>query len=768
MESLFTFFFKYRPVVFGEGTVGFSPTTLSLVGIALALVAAALAIRHYLGHPSLAASRHRLPLMALRLATLALLFLCLLRPVLVVKAAVPHQNFLGVLVDDSASMQLADEGGASRGERARAAFGPESGAIAKLLAQRFELRWFRFSSIGQRLRTDRELGFAGTQTRVADALTMAREELGGLPLAGLVVVSDGVDTAGGGLDETILASRAANVPVWTVGVGRDALEKDLQVQRLTLPKRVLRGTSLLVDVTIEHRGYGGQTVPVEAEDEGRLVATADVVLPADDQPVSTRLRLTLDEPGPRTIRFRVKPRPDELVAQNNVRDVFVFVEDRKPKILYVEGEPRFEVRFIRRAIADDKNLQLVVLQRTAENKYLRLAIDDPEELAGGFPKTREELFQYDGVVLGSIEAASFSGDQLRMLADFVDRRGGGLLALGGRRAFSEGGFAGTPVADALPVVLEGAALKGATTKASQAEIPPVMHLTVKPTRAGALHPVMQLGADERASAAKWKDLPPLTAVNRVDKIKAGATALLTAPVEGREQIVFAWQRYGRGKSLALTAQDTWQWQMHASIAVDDLTHETLWRQWLRWLVDAVPSQASVTFAPDTPEPDQPVTVTTDVSDASYVALNTAHVGLRVVAPSGAVEELAAAWTGGRDGEYRTTFVPRERGVYEVVAEATREGAPVTKTVAHLPVEPSASEFFDPSMNRGLLERVATETGGRFHRLDEARALADDIKYTSRGVTTVEEHELWDMPIMLAALLALLGGEWVYRRKVGLA
>src|SRR6202007_2318640 len=100
-------------------------------------------------------------------------------------------------------------------------------------------------------------------------------------------------------------------------------------------------------------------------------------------------------------------------------------------------------------------LQVVILQRTAQDKYLRLDVGSPDELVGGFPKTREELFAYRAVILGSVEAAAFSAEQLRMLADFVSKRGGGLLMLGGRRAFAEGGWAGTPVAEVLPVAFGG-------------------------------------------------------------------------------------------------------------------------------------------------------------------------------------------------------------------------------------------------------------------------------------------------------------------------
>ena len=210
---------------------------------------------------------------------------------------------------------------------------------------------------------------------------------------------------------------------------------------------------------------------LDVEDEGRIVGSQELKLPIDGEPAAVRVRFTASDSGPRVFRFRIAPRAGELVTQNNQRESLVDVYDRTEKILYFEGEPRYELKFLHRAVDEDKNLQVVTLLRTADNKYYRLLLDTPEQLAGAFPKTRDELFAYSGLILGSIEAGAFTGDQLRMMAEFVERRGGGLLMLGGARSFSEGGYAGTPVADALPVVLErvtrsarrvvGVALEGA-------------------------------------------------------------------------------------------------------------------------------------------------------------------------------------------------------------------------------------------------------------------------------------------------------------------
>lgn len=756
-ESLFAFFFKYRPFIFQQGEFRFAASSPVFLGVAAAVIAAALTILTYRGVRGQTRILDRIVLAGLRLGALAVVLLCLFRPVLILRAAVPQQNFLGILLDDSRSMRVGDQNGEPRSAFVNATFGADS-AVLKGLSARYALRFFRFSSSTDRVATAGDLAFGGTQTRLGEALQRAREEFTGLPLAGLVMVTDGADTAEASMEASLLALRAAEVPVFTVGVGRETLGRDIQINRVSTPRSVLKGTALAVDVVITQAGYAGSPVALNVEDSGTILSTQTVTLERDGEPTTARVRFTATEAGPRVIRFRVPPQPGEEISQNNVREAIIEVEDRREKILYFEGEPRFEVKFIRRAAADDKNLQVVVLQRTAENKYLRLEVDNPDELATGFPKTRDELFSYRGLILGSIEASAFTGDQLRMIAEFADRRGGGLLMIGGRRAFAEGDYAGTPVADVLPVVLEA--------KAPQSTL---ARLHVRPTRAGASHAVTQIAKTEQESTERWEELPQVTSVNPILAVKPGATTLLTGTDESRrERVLLAYQRYGRGKSLAFMAQDSLVWQMHASIAVEDMTHETYWRQLLRWLVEGVPDPVELETSPDRAEPGEPVTLTAEVADASWVEVNDAAVVARVTGPSGALVEVPMQWTGERNGEYRATFVPSEQGMYEVRVEASRLGTTLGADVGHVSVAPSDSEYFDATMRAPLLRRVAKETGGRFYTPANVTSLTEDVKYTGRGVTTVEERDLWDMPAILVALLGLVLGEWTYRRARHLA
>jgi uncharacterized membrane protein len=762
MGWLFQFFFKYPSLVFEQGDFTFAASRSTLLGlIALGGLAAA-ALVTYAGVKGPGVARERMVLVTLRVALIVALLFCLFRPSLILKAAVPQQNFLGILLDDSRSMTIADRDGRARTEFIQSEFGQPDSPLLKKLSEKFVLRFFRFSSSADRLTAANELKYAGTSTRLGQALERARDELSGLPLAGLVMVSDGADTSDTTLDESLASLKARSIPVFTVGVGKERFDRDIQITRVETPRATLKGTSLAVDVVVSQTGYSGKTVPLVVEDEGRIVDQQDITLPGDGQSATVRVTFAANDAGPRLFKFKINPQADEQVTQNNARDALVEVNGGRERVLYMEGEPRFEMKFLRRAVGDDDNLGVTILQRTAEDKYLRLDVNSADEVVGGFPKTREELFAYRAIILGSVEAASFSPDQLRMLADFVSKRGGGLLMLGGRRAFAEGGWAGTPLAEVLPVLLE----ESARAKNAQPEVTTV---SVRPTRAGLTYPVTQLATGEKASADKWDTLPAVTTVNPIAGVKPGATVLLTGNTGGRQdQIVLAYQRYGRGKSLAFPIQDSWLWKMDAKMPVEDMTHATFWRRMVRWLVDGVPDPVSLTTGVDRVEPGEEMKLTAEVVDPAFVEVNDAQVVAHVTAPSGKTTDIPLEWTVSKDGEYRGTFVPDEAGLYQVKTTAGRSGTELGTQTTHTRASAGDSEYFDAPMRASLLNRIAEETGGHFFTSDATAALPEAISYSGRGVTVVEERDLWDMPINLMVILGLIAADWGYRRVRGLA
>ena len=399
--------------------------------------------------------------------------------------------------------------------------------------------------------------------------------------------------------------------------------------------------------------------------------------------------------------------------------------------------------------------------RSADRKYLRLGVNDSLELMGGFPVTREELFKYRAIILGSIESSFFTGDQLRMLADFVSQRGGSLLALGGRSALSEGGFADTPMAEVLPVVLQRT---GADTGA-----PPLV-VGVHPTSAGLALAALQLRPTEAANAARWDSLPPLTSVNRLGPLRSGATVLLNGRIgdKGLEVPLLAFQRYGRGMGAVFGVQDSWLWRMDASIPVEDETHATLWRQLLRWMVEGVPDQVEIAAVPSRVGPGEPVTLRAHVTDSTYQDVNNASVVAQVTTPTGRKVDVPMEWSLREDGSYTGRFIADEAGVYGLSAEA-RRGRDTTRSVAGaLLADDQGADVEQAELRTPLLRRIAKETGGRYYPLADANRLSDDVIYTEAGVTVRDARDLWDMPIVFLILASLLAGEWIYRRRRGLA
>jgi hypothetical protein len=348
-----------------------------------------------------------------------------------------------------------------------------------------------------------------------------------------------------------------------------------------------------------------------------------------------------------------------------------------------------------------------------------------------------------------------------MIADFVSERGGGLLALGGRRAFAEGGYAGTPVSEVMPVDLVGG---------PEAKSPYFSELKVEVTVPGSIHAATQIAEAESLSLKRWATMPPVSSVNRIGRAKPGATVLLTGtPTKGGDrETVLAYQRYGRGKTIVFPVQDSWNWQMDASVDLEDVTFESYWRQLLRWLVNDVPSRVMVASAGDQATPGEPVEVDAELSDKTYLKVNNAQAVARVTSPSGSVSEMPLEWSVTRDGEYKASFTPTEKGLYRVDVRARMGTDSIVSVPSYVSSGDLSTEYFGAQMRAPLLRRIADETGGRYYTPDKIGDLAKDIVFTDVGNTVVDKKDLWDMPILFLLVLALITSEWGYRKARGLA
>ncbi len=241
LGALFAFFFKYRPAVFQQGDFTFgAPAPMAI----MLLIGAAIAVPAVLSYARVrgkSSPRDRMILRGLRIAALVVLIVCLLRPMLLLNAAVPQRNFVGVLIDDSRSMQIADRGGRQRADWIRDSVTAENSALVKSLRERFQVKLFHFGATAEKLDDPATLKFDANETKLGAALEGARRELEMVPLSGLVVLTDGADNSRAPIADELLSLRARQVPVFTVGIGSEKFARDIEVRRVEMSSSVLKG-----------------------------------------------------------------------------------------------------------------------------------------------------------------------------------------------------------------------------------------------------------------------------------------------------------------------------------------------------------------------------------------------------------------------------------------------------------------------------------------------------------------------------------------------
>jgi len=693
----------------------------------------------------------------LRTLALVLVVFCLFQPVLLRPVDSEQRAHIAVLLDDSLSMRIADTD-PSRADFIRTQFSTQGDNLRTQLERDYELALFRFGVTAEPVTGVEELNFAQAGSDLVAALDYTAQALSGLPLAGVVVVSDGGVRSDRSLSQSILRLQAADIPVHTLGLGQARFARDLEISAVNLPSKALKDTTVQAQIQIRQHGYGTRELPLTVLQDEKIIAQRTVRL-SDSALQTVNLPLRMEQVGPVLLRFELPLQADETVAANNTREVFMEVLDQREKLLYVEGEPRFELKFLRRAVADVPNLQIVTLLRTGDNKFYRLGIDSPEHLQNGFPTSAEELFEYRGLIIGNVEASFFSREQQRLLVDYLARRGGGVLFLGGKRAFAEGGYADSPLAEAMPVVLD------TPSTGYRREV------QFLPTALGRDHALSQLDSaalpeTSSDSLELWRSLPDVTVVNPLSESKPGAAVLLQAETPALLGLVY--QRYGRGISVALTAQNTWVWRMHADVPVDDQRHQTFWRQLLSWLVSETPQRIEpvrgsmqVVAGAATPFPVQLFT-------PDYAPLSGAELALQLLGPSAQEQRLHLPESAQATGLYSASVLTAEPGLYELhlKAEQTEEDKPLQR-IAYLQATATGEEYYRAELQADVLRRLSQLSGGTYFTADNAAALPRAIQTQPATASVMQHYELWNMPLLLLLILLLLSLDWAYRRWRGL-
>jgi hypothetical protein len=669
-----------------------------------------------------------------------------------------QQNIIAVVVDDSRSMSIADSDGKTREAAALRAL---EDSVLSGLQKRFQTRIYRLGN--QLTRVDSSQGIAPVEsaTHIDDGLKQLVAETSDLPVGAVLLLSDGGNNAegmeGSGIGlETLQALRNRRLPVHTIGFGKEEHTHDIEMEYVSIAATAAANARIAATVSLTQRGYAGQKATLTVRDGDKALAARELTLVADGRLQTEQLFFPIGAAGAKNLIFGVEPLAGEENINNNAVTRPVFVSDAKRRILYVEGEPRWEFKFIRRAEGDDPTVQFVSMLRTSENKVYRQGIGDPSELANGFPVRPEDLFGYAGIIIGSVDADYFTPLQQELLREYVDRRGGGILFLGGRSSLSDGGWGVSTMNELLPTFLPAGRNNFHRSPA-----------TAELTAAGIDSPITRLLDEPAKNAERWKKLTYLADYEDAGSPKPGATVLADLHAGGRTLPLLITESYGHGRTAIMATGGTWRWQM--SEALGDPSHDLFWQQLLRWLVAESPGPVTAAMPVRTLMDEGRVQLTAEVRDRQFQPASDAHVTAHIVGPEGANALVDMTPSQDTPGLYKMDWTAEKPGTY--LAEVTAESAgnqpqELGRDVLTFQREDGVAENFHTEQNRPLLEQLAAETGGRYWNPSQLKNLPRDISYSEAGISVRTTRELWNMPVVFLLLLGLPTSEWLLRRKWG--
>jgi len=743
----------------------------------------------------------------LRLLGLLALLLCLTEPLWSGRQVKSGANLFLVIADNSSGMNVHDQGMAqSRGEILQSAFQADKSAWIGALADNFQVREYLFDSQLRRTTDFSELLFDGKASAIGGTLQTIAQRYRGRPLAGVLLMTDGNATDMG----EQFYDLSGLPPVYPVVVGADRSQKDISLTNVSVSQTSFEDAPVTIQADIEASGYTGKTVTLNLiESSGKVVEQQTRNISKSDEKHTFRFNVRPDRSGilfynlnaAEEIAQEASPdqpkAPSEATLANN-RYTLVVDRGKGPyRILYVTGKPNWEYKFLRRAISQDEQVQLVGLLRVArrEPKYewrghageennplyrgfdnkdeeqaeqydqpvlVRLGTRDDAELRDGFPKKAEDLFGYHAIILDDVEAGFFTHDQMELIRRFVAERGGGFLMLGGAESFREGEFNRTPIGQMLPVYLD---------RLPRTETGFGTKIYFNLTREGWLQPWARLRDNEQDEEQRLSAMPAFRVLNRLGAVKPGARVVATVGDDSDGQFpALVVQRYGGGRSAALTIGDVWRWGMKQPEMQDDMNK--FWRQTLRWLVADVPDRISFQAAQKREQANQPVVFQVRVRDKDFEPMDDVSIAIETRDPNGQTVKLTAEPMLSETGLFEATYVPRRDGSYFARAVVTdSDGLELGDAENGWSVDLEAREFQSIRTNRPLLEKIAQQTGGRVVELDALDSFARSLPSLNAPVMDTWIRPLWDLrgilPAVFLFVLICFVGEWALRRWKGM-
>ncbi|MEK6702752.1 MAG: hypothetical protein AABZ53_10850 [Planctomycetota bacterium] len=640
----------------------------------------------------------------------------------------------------------------------------------------------------------------GRRTNINASIEQAYRLVAAKPMAGIVLLSDG-RTGDPPTERLIAQLRGRQIPVFAVPLGSATPGVDLSVRRADGPAAAFVSDEVPVVVEIQSVGVEGGGPP-QGETKVQLIdkATArvldeqTVVWPQPDvsakPPDEMKSALTLvakpDAAGllageSTWVVKVVGPKPD-VAPTNDTTEIRVMLVDRPIRVLYFDGYPRWEYRYLKNLLVREKSIRSSALLLAAQRKFIQEGSDPIVAL----PRTAEEWRQYDVVILGDLRPEMFSAEQLEQLRDHVARDGAGLLWIAGPSSMP-GAWRGTAVADLVPFSIFGEGAAGEGGRGVRAWLEPVLvHRSAAADRLGVLRlgdkaeeawPPMMLDA-----ALPWTTLRYAQRIER-SRLKPAAETLATAAPAGADELdrspLIITMRYGAGRSVYVGTDETWRWRYGRGETLPERFWLPIIRMLARQGLAGAGRPAMIEVSPPKAIVDQPVQITVRLLDQSMIDAKPKSIQVRVGmkpetgAPAGVTPSpielrlIPQDAGGGQTGIYSATWLPSEPGSYQVdVIDALLARAGL---LAGVDAAYADDEMRTPQTDHALLQSLAEKTSGAVvnpARLADLATLLPNHEVRLLGTPRLEA--LWDKPVVWVLLMVILALEWAGRRLIRLA
>ncbi|MFN0198008.1 MAG: glutamine amidotransferase [Planctomycetaceae bacterium] len=690
-------------------------------------------------------------LLALRLLGIAALLVALAKPTWTRASYWVDPGRLAVIVDDSLSMSLASSGGKSRYALATSFADRLSAQLENTSSEpRVKIEFFNID--GQPLDAKLPPEPKSERTDLTRAIHQALSQLRSQMILGVILVSDGMDNTG-----RADLSQIAKIPTPISAVG---FPSDPDTNRLNLAVSDVVSPSKAVIV------HNEVSVSVKMKKSAGPAVDAQLILMRGTAPITSQsirfeagasdqsheLTFTPQDTGRFVYTVALKSDAGEISTADNVKHFPLQVDADPIGVLYLEGSLRYEAKYLKTTLQDDPDLSLV----TSFQKATPAGTADASQ---GVWFETDNLDKFDLVIIGDIEANTFSDVQWQRLVDWVSD-GHALLVLGGYRSFGEQGLKTTPLAAALPVVLS-------ETDVEQSEEPFILQLT----DSGKNHPIFRVSGDRVKDADYWSSTPQLLGAGLCQRAKPGADVFAVHPhllIDGKPAVLMAAQHFGKGHTMLVAADTTWRWsRLPRILGQSDTLYYRFWRQTIRWLTGRDMDEERVPLLVTTQQPDYKVGQKVLIQVHSQHENSAAGVGgveVSVIDEAGQAIPIPVRNRSETPQDWQGNWYPTVGGRYRITAELKEQDKIIANQTAEIIVHGSNLELIDPGTNRALMQSLAQQTGGIYLDIDQADQLLDRLVLKERRLPRMERTEYWNSSILFFVFLGCLSAEWLLRRR----